>query len=175
MAGIQPFRATQGTITIGAAEATVTTGSTLGDMLSGGDALTTYAKNISITGGGIDMTAGNLFGLNQFQEVGRADGVTCTLTMVTRGKKPLEQFWTQHATITHTTYTTNRYQGTETTSQFGVLLSFTDGTNSARWFLNNAVVSTDNVVECAADGTTEMSITIKCLLQDTYVEDDFQS
>jgi len=174
MAGIQPWFATQGTITIGAVEATVTTGSTLGDMLSGGNAHTTYCKNVSISGGGVDLTAGNLFGLNQFQEVGRADAVTCTLTLVARGKDALEEFWTQHATITHTTYTTNRYQGTETTTQKGILLSFTDGTNTARWFLNNAQLSTDNIFELAADGTSEMSITIKCLLQDTYVEDDWQ-
>ena len=173
MVGIQPWFATQGTITIGAVAATVTATSTLGDVLTG-NAYTSEVKNVTISGGGIDLTPGNLFGYNQFQERGRADGVTCTLTMVLRDRSVLNEFWTQQGTITHTTYTTNRYQGQETSTQKGILLEFTDGTNTARWFLNNAQMSTDNIFDLAADGTSEVSITLKCLLQDTYVEDDWQ-
>jgi len=169
MAGIQPWFATQGTITIGDATSTVTTNTTLDTILSG-TAFTTACKNISCSGGGVDLTAGNLFGLNQFQQVGRADAVTVTLTMVARDKDILEQVWGTASTVTGDT---QRVQGAETTAQKGVLLSFTDGTNNARWFFNNAQISTDTIFDLAADGTSEVSVTLKCLLQDVYVEDDF--
>ena len=169
MAGVQPWFATQGAITIGSVVTTVTTTSTLGSLISG-TAFTTYCKNVSISGGGKDLGAGNLFGLNQFQEVGRPDVVTCTLTMVGKNKDIFESVFTTASTVTGSY---QRINFGETTTQKAVLLAFTDGTNHAHWALNNAVISVDNVVECAADGNTEVSVTLKALTQDVYFEDDF--
>lgn len=169
MAGTQPWFAGEGTITIGDAVTTVTTDTTLDNVVTG-TAFTTKMKNVEISGGGRDMSAGNLFGLNnQYQEESRASEVTATFTMVAKDLSILEEVWGASSTVTGDY---NRVQGAEISTQKAVLLTFTDGTNTANWVLNNAIISMDTIGSCVADGTTELSVTMKCLLQDVYFEDD---
>lgn len=169
MAGTQPWFATEGTITFGDAVTTVTTNTILSSVIDG-NAFTTKIKNVEISGGGRDMSAGNLFGLNnQYQEESRASEVTATFTLVAKDLGILEEVWGSSSTVTGDYH---RVQGAEISTQKAVLLTFTDGTDTANWALNNAVMSTDTIGSCAADGTTELSVTMKCLLQDVYFEAD---
>ena len=172
MAGTQPWFAREGTIEFSDAVTLDATSasSTVGDIFSSSTEFTTKIKNVEISGGGRDMSAGNLFGLNnQYQEESRASEVTATFTMVAKDISILEQVWGSSVTVTGDF---NRVTGAEISTNKAAILKFTDGTNTAYWVMNNAVMSTDNIVSCAADGTTEMSVQLKALVQDVFFDSD---
>jgi len=172
MAGTQPWIATEGTIEFSDAvtmDATSAT-STPGDIFSSATDFTTKIKNVEFSGGGRDMSAGNLFGLNnQYREESRMGEVTITFTMVAKDLAIFEQIWGSSVTVTGDFM---RVTGAETSQLKAAILKFTDGTNTAYWVINNAVMSTDNLGSCSADGSAEISVQLKALAQDVFFEDD---
>jgi hypothetical protein len=155
----------------------VGTTSTLLSQATGGLTVTTFCKDLKISLGSRDYSAVNVLGTSQLGQQGRPDVIEASLTLVYQDADTMTGFGGAGTTITigTTTVTYKRYQGGEKASgdraASAFLFSITDGTSTVNCLLNNAY-TTSRDISLAADGHVEETITVKCLAQNYYEEDN---
>lgn len=166
------------TVEIGAAVASVASGSTLDSQHSGTD-VTDNIKEVSISGGERDLETMKLLGYNESRDLKRATILTCTFTTVAgQGNAAAAVDWESWMMGVAQAVTGAYYRniGGEKSSNdrtgYGVLIKWTDGTNNIVILLNNAYATTTEW-GLTADGSWEQTVTFKCLASEFYYEDDF--
>jgi len=182
MTGTIPFYATQGSVYIGQAYAgTFNTASHLashlGKTTGTGDVVTADVKEISITGGDLDMGTIKLFGNNEAQDIKRVGLVTCQFTIVGKDRQWIQYLFGAGSALTGVLSGGYRVNGTEwipgTAQQKAVVLAFHDGTNYMQLMLNKAIPSNVDTSVSADGQSVEQTVTFRCLMTDYHWEDNF--
>ena len=171
------WRAKEATILIGSVLSSVSATASLESQLSSGVDYSGKIKNIEISGAEADTETVFLFGANASgQQNAEIEEQNMTqrefsATLVYSDSQPMALASTTGVAVGTTGYT--RYSGDTTRTAKSVLVSFTDGTNHAAAFLNNAFSIKLGDISLDAEGHAEQSVTLKCLAKDYQEEDDF--
>ena len=163
---------------VGSSLASVSGTSSLDDQVTSTD-FTAEIKEVSVTGGGRDVSKVDLMGNNQVMQFGRPELVECSFTLVGLKAEQFSEFMFGTAITAPAGYT--RYQGGEKANSSddrqpkAVLIHLkddwsTDTTGDVALLLNKAYATDVPEYSFAADGTLEATCTFKCLAVNYYEE-----
>lgn len=171
------WRAKEATIEISAALESVGTTTTLETQMSSGVDWSGQVKSIEIGGSEADVESVYLFGSSvSGQQNAEVEENNMTMreftgTLVFNNANAATLATGTGSAVGTTGYT--RIQGDGTRTKKAILISFSDGTNHANVFMNNAYFTKLGDISLDAEGHAEQEITAKCLAKDYYEEDDF--